>query len=131
MATRIIRKPQNIYGQLKQNIINYLLGIFEEWEIFIKSRLRPREIVLEVKEDKMENTQNLKSLHWDITNKCNLRCNHCYNANKYFDEESSEYINANLTLNEAKEIVDKFYSKGFRHIHLWGESLWQLKTCLK
>ncbi len=68
----------------------------------------------------MENTQNLKSLHWDITNKCNLRCNHCYNANKYFDKKSSEYISAHLTLEEAKNIVDKFYSKGFRHIHLLG-----------
>ena len=44
------------------------------------------------------NKKILNRLVIHVTNKCNLRCNHCYNANKYFDEKSPEYISAHFRM---------------------------------
>ncbi|WP_427338226.1 hypothetical protein [Caloranaerobacter sp. DY30410] len=40
----------------------------------------------------------LKILVWDITDKCNLRCIHCYNADMYFNKK----VNS-LTLSDKIE----------------------------
>lgn len=61
-----------------------------------------------------------KSIHWDITRNCNLRCKHCYNADKYFDKSSENYISQELDLNSCMKIVEKFYRAGFTHIHFLG-----------
>lgn len=42
-----------------------------------------------------------KSLHWDITKNCNLRCKHCYNAEKYFNEESDTYMESEMNLEQC------------------------------
>lgn len=62
----------------------------------------------------------IKSIHWDITRRCNLRCKHCYNAEKYFKKGSDTYIDRELSKDECLEAVDKFYQDGFRHIHFLG-----------
>ena len=62
----------------------------------------------------------MKSLHWDITNRCNLRCKHCYNADRYFNANSKDYSNKELSLDDSLKIVDKIMQDGFDHIHLVG-----------
>ena len=46
-----------------------------------------------------------KSLHWDITKNCNLRCKHCYNAEKYFNEQSDVYIENEMNLEQCIRTV--------------------------
>lgn len=59
-----------------------------------------------------------KTLLWDITNKCNLRCKHCYNAEKYFNKDG---INFNdLKSEDCKFVIDLIKEDGFDHIHLLG-----------
>lgn len=62
----------------------------------------------------------MKGLHWDITSKCNLRCAHCYNADKYFNKGELDYSSGELTLEECLNIVDKIYKSGFKRIHFLG-----------
>lgn len=62
----------------------------------------------------------LKSIHWDITKQCNLRCFHCYNSDKYFNTESELYIDRDMSLEESLKAVDHYYEWGFRHIHMLG-----------
>lgn len=61
-----------------------------------------------------------KSLHWDITKNCNLRCKHCYNADKYFNKESKDYIPNEMTREQCISAVEAFAAEGFEHIHLLG-----------
>ena len=61
-----------------------------------------------------------KSLHWDITKSCNLRCKHCYNAEKYFNEQSDVYIENEMNLEQCIRTVEYFSSAGFGHIHFLG-----------
>ena len=44
----------------------------------------------------------IKSLHWDITKNCNLRCKHCYNADKYFNEKSDKPFLVEISLGIAE-----------------------------
>lgn len=62
----------------------------------------------------------MKNLHWDITKNCNLRCTHCYNADKYFNSESVDFSDTELTLKECLELVDKLHYEGFDSIHFLG-----------
>lgn len=64
--------------------------------------------------------EELKSVHWDITKKCNLRCRHCYNAEKYFNPSSDSYIEEEMNLEQCKHTVDNFAKAGFEHIHFLG-----------
>ena len=61
-----------------------------------------------------------KSLHWDITKNCNLRCKHCYNAEKYFDKQSDVYIENEMNLEQCISTVEHFSGAGFGHIHFLG-----------
>ena len=54
------------------------------------------------------------ALHFEMTNKCNLRCKHCYNIN---------YLNSNntdLTTEEVKKIIDKSIELGCKDIGFSG-----------
>ena len=63
----------------------------------------------------------MKGLHWDITKKCNLRCKHCYNADKYFNSNASDFSFRNeLNLDEGKKVIDKIHEQGFTVIHFLG-----------
>ena len=62
----------------------------------------------------------IKSIHWDITKNCNLRCNHCYNAEKYFNEQSEVYIENDMNLEQCIRTVECFSGAGFEHIHFLG-----------
>jgi radical SAM protein with 4Fe4S-binding SPASM domain len=54
-------------------------------------------------ESKQTSDENSKFyFQWHITNKCNLRCSHCYQES-YTDQ-------TDLSLNELKEIADKIFS---------------------
>lgn len=61
-----------------------------------------------------------KSLHWDITKKCNLRCMHCYNAEKYFNTQSDVYMENEMNLKQCLHTVEYFSAAGFEHIHFLG-----------
>lgn len=54
------------------------------------------------------------ALHFEMTNKCNLRCKHCYNIN--FLESGSD----DLTTSEIKKIIDKSISLGCKDIGFSG-----------
>ncbi len=58
-----------------------------------------------------------KSLLWDVTSRCNLRCKHCYNAEKYFNKV---FEKNDLSLYQCKEVIDKIKKMKFDHIHLLG-----------
>ena len=60
--------------------------------------------------------------HWDITNKCNERCIHCYNTGAHTGLRN---IQTNeLSLDEAKELVDELHFLGvFRLVLSGGEVL--------
>lgn len=62
----------------------------------------------------------IKSLHWDITKNCNLRCKHCYNAEKYFNVNSSVYMEKEMNLEQCINTVECFSKAGFKHIHFLG-----------
>jgi len=62
----------------------------------------------------------IKSIHWDITKNCNLRCKHCYNAEKYFNTQSDVYMSEEMDLNQCLLTVKTFADAGFKHIHLLG-----------
>lgn len=51
---------------------------------------------------------------WDITSKCNLKCSHCYNAEKY---DETTY---NLTFEQALNTVDQITEEGFEQIQFVG-----------
>lgn len=55
-----------------------------------------------------------KSLHFELTNKCNLRCKHCYNI-KYLESPEQE-----LTLHQIKKIIDLAKSVGCEDIGFSG-----------
>lgn len=54
------------------------------------------------------------ALHFEITNKCNLRCKHCYNI-KYLEDKTHE-----LTTAEVKQIIDKAFQLGCEDIGFSG-----------
>ena len=60
--------------------------------------------------------------HWDITNKCNERCIHCYNINAH---NNLRNVNVNeLSFEEAKKLIDDLYFIGvFRIVLSGGEVL--------
>ncbi len=62
----------------------------------------------------------IKSIHWDITKNCNLRCKHCYNAEKYFNTKSDVYMPEEMNLQQCLHTVKSFYDAGFKHIHFLG-----------
>ena len=61
----------------------------------------------------------LSHIIWEITNKCNLQCKHCYNADVYKDSEWDH-----LSLQDAKRVVDKLSDTKYEVItFLGGEPL--------
>lgn len=65
------------------------------------------------KEEKIEKLNNSFQMHLFLTNKCNLRCRHCY----MFSGESYEH---ELTLVEIENLLSKFKSAGGRNLILSG-----------
>ncbi len=57
----------------------------------------------------------LKQVIWDITGECNLKCKHCYAANKYQIHNRKD-----LNYDEAILTIDKIHKSGCRHITLLG-----------
>ncbi len=58
-----------------------------------------------------------RSICWDITAKCNLKCSHCYNEKKYNHQKSELQ---ELTKEAAFKVVDSLESYGFEYIHFLG-----------
>ncbi|SHH32336.1 radical SAM additional 4Fe4S-binding SPASM domain-containing protein [Caloranaerobacter azorensis DSM 13643] len=58
-----------------------------------------------------------RTLLWDITPECNLRCKHCYNAEKYFGENRKNDV---LSYSQCIDVINKLVKGGFDHIHLLG-----------
>lgn len=54
------------------------------------------------------------SLHFEVTNKCNLRCQHCYNI-KYLQDGADE-----LTTEQAKLVIDRAIEQGCEDIGFSG-----------
>ena len=60
------------------------------------------------------NNNRFLSLHFELTNKCNLRCKHCYNI-KYLQSKNDD-----LTTDQVKSIIDKAVSMGCQDIGFSG-----------
>lgn len=59
-----------------------------------------------------------KTLLWDITSECNLRCKHCYNYDKYFADTKNKY--KSLNIEDCESVIDTLRKWDFDHIHLLG-----------
>lgn len=57
----------------------------------------------------------MRSIVWDITSKCNLRCKHCYNAEKYFNHEVED-----LNLSEIKKMFIKLKKENYTKVNILG-----------
>ncbi|WP_373899156.1 radical SAM protein [Haloimpatiens sp. FM7315] len=57
----------------------------------------------------------MKMVVWDITDKCNLRCKHCYNADMYFNNKVQQ-----LKVNDKINIVKKLSKLGFNYLDILG-----------
>lgn len=68
----------------------------------------------------MKDIQNMKSVTWDLTGNCNLRCKHCYNADAYFDSKTNKCITHDLDLNTCLETVKQLHQHNIEHIHFLG-----------
>lgn len=66
-------------------------------------------------------TQPPETLVWDITFRCNLKCTHCYNAEKYgYGQPDYGRGFTNLSLAECRDVVNWAREAGLIHIHLLG-----------
>jgi len=61
-------------------------------------------------------SDGLRTVIWDVTSKCNLRCRHCYNADKYFQGQTIP----ELTPSEAERAIDICKQNSIAHLHLLG-----------
>ena len=52
-------------------------------------------------------------IRWDITSKCNLKCKHCINGERYKDI-------LEMTYRQKLEAIDKMKRFGVKRIHLLG-----------
>lgn len=57
---------------------------------------------------------NTKTVIWDITKTCNLKCIHCYNSERYNASDKD------LDTSEFKEYIDTFSKWGVKHLHFLG-----------
>ena len=57
---------------------------------------------------------NEKTVIWDITKTCNLKCIHCYNSERYSASDED------LVTSEFKEYMDTFSKWGVKHLHFLG-----------
>ena len=54
---------------------------------------------------------------WDTTSRCNLKCKHCYNQERYWEKAS---LYPDLTQLQIKTIIEKIKKLGFTRLHLLG-----------
>ena len=57
-----------------------------------------------------------KQMIWDVTSKCNLKCRHCYAAEKY----DSPCRPNDLTTGQAKQMLEQIKMLGFKNVLLLG-----------
>lgn len=58
-----------------------------------------------------------KTAIWDITSRCNLKCKHCYNNERYGDTSKSI---PELTSDEISSVISKLKEMKFTQIHMLG-----------
>lgn len=72
--------------------------------------------------DELKSEGYIFDAHWDITNKCNAKCIHCYNANAH-NGLRNKNVNE-LSFDEAKKLIDDLHYLGvFRLVLSGGEVL--------
>ena len=57
-----------------------------------------------------------KQMIWDVTSKCNLKCRHCYAAEKY----DSPCRPNDLTTDQSKQMLEHVKLLGFKNVLLLG-----------
>lgn len=74
--------------------------------------------------NELRNEGYIFDVHWDITNKCNAKCIHCYNQNAHTGLRNINSVE--LSFEEAKRLVDEILYLGvFRLVLSGGEVLTQ------
>lgn len=58
----------------------------------------------------------MKSVKWDVSTKCNLRCKHCSVADMYFEGEPAQQVSHAQRL----ELVDRMAEGGVTNLSLLG-----------
>lgn len=57
----------------------------------------------------------MKSIVWDVTSICNLRCTHCYNYDKYFKQQVKD-----LTIEEIYSLINFLKVNNVENVYLLG-----------
>lgn len=63
---------------------------------------------------------NRLTLLWDITDRCNLRCKHCYNGNKYFTVRPSGADTNNNEADQTIRLAESITSEQVDFVHFLG-----------
>lgn len=72
--------------------------------------------------DEIKSNGYIFDAHWDITNKCNAKCIHCYNQHAH--DGTRNIVNDELTFDESLKLVDELdYLGVFRLVLSGGEVL--------
>lgn len=100
IAKKYYKKHATIYSQIR-----YFLEHLSNAKIIYFAEKIPLSI--------SESKPNLKEVYLEVTNKCNLRCIHCYNS-------SGQSLPNELNIHKIKNIVDTSYKLGAKSIILSG-----------
>lgn len=68
---------------------------------------------------RISDVSGLRSLLWDVTGTCNLRCKHCYQYDRY-GYDSPAPFSADLDHQEASSALGKAIAAGISHVHFLG-----------
>ena len=110
-----------INTNIKEQQLRYTLNNLVDKDVLILSNNpKPTNII-----DILPKQNNNCSFAWiEITEKCNLKCSHCYN-------ESNIHRTSSLTLDEYKLIVDELIKLGVKKIQIIGGEPFLLRDNLK
>lgn len=104
----MMNKGKLYYGEIDEELKRIIDMFIQTGVIILSKTPLTREI------DEIRNIDKQISFAWiEITNRCNLRCRHCYN-------ESSVYCNMDMTLDDYKIAINSILKLGIKKIQIIG-----------
>lgn len=116
-SRRLITYSEYSYSEYKYYINKYKMlknvGFFEEKKINIEGLISAKDIEYEL--------SNSRSVVFEITEKCNLKCKYCFYGDNY--NQYDKRFNYNLKIEDAKAVLDFIRSKWKTKINISPEKL--------